>query len=73
MKDIEIELIGRHWLYLQGNKDGADVDGEVKDSDDHAHDQVRLQALVLSFNNTRRGGLEQVKSGDDDDDAGFKE
>lgn len=33
--------------YLQCDEHSADMDGEVKDSDDYADDQVRLQTLVL--------------------------
>lgn len=37
----------KHSLYLQGDEHRADVDGEVKDSNDHADDQVGLQTLIL--------------------------
>lgn len=37
----------RFGQYLQCDEHSADMDGEVKDSDDHADDQVRLQTLVL--------------------------
>lgn len=33
--------------HLQSYEHGADVDGEVKDSNHHTDDQVRLQPLVL--------------------------
>lgn len=34
-------------IYLQSDEDRADMDGKVKNSDDHADDQVRLQTLIL--------------------------
>lgn len=39
--------IMRRRQYLQRDEHSADMDGEVKDSDDHADNQVRLQTLVL--------------------------
>lgn len=39
--------MNKHFQHLQCDEHGADMDGEVKDSDDHADDQVRLQTLVL--------------------------
>lgn len=51
-------MIRTYLLYLQCNEHCADMDGEVKDSNDHTDDQVRLQTLVLC---TLEMGLERKK------------
>lgn len=45
--EISLSMIRKYLLYLQCNEYCADMDGEVKDSNDHTDDQVRLQTLIL--------------------------
>lgn len=53
-------MASKRSLYLQCNKHCADMDGEVKDSNDHTDDQVRLQTLVLCIQwHTLGVGLEK--------------
>lgn len=48
-------FINKYLLYLQCYEHCADMDGEVKDSNDHTDDQVRLQTLILHVQKQRLG------------------